>query len=610
MTTILSTSIERSLVQWLRVRAEQGQPELHWQLWCFEGPAARRAAEQQLAGLGITARIRSAYKPLVHAVMEEVDMAGLQSLHLHYPLHDDAAPNRFMLEAYPLAAMLPPSVELQMQEGQRNNTYELLLRYQDGRTQTLQVFAPNRSFQTAHGSSGITPCGWQHACDAQGHIVHDAPLQTDYEEAYAQAMQAIQHHGWPKAEPFFGRLHIAMQLPGFEQEIAGTGETMSTPEAMHEDLYFSLLEHFQKLSGRVAGDRRLQPGQIVPDIRVAAQSHPLALNSVALQIRALTLSDSLPAPVTGQDDNTAPSPSAPRSIAQADAAAAQLQRAPSLTQMDALVQPLFDTYGSACQGQSVQGRPIAATYKKGSQHPVLLSGGQHANEISGVTGALRGALALAQQADSHFAYIPIENPDGYDLHQWYCRYAPEQMHHAARYTALGDDLAYRDHAPWHESALRKDAAAASGAQLHLSLHGYPAHEWTRPLSGYVPQGFDLWTIPKGFFLILRYQEGWQAEAEALADQVAQALLQVEGLPEYNRRQLALYQSHSGRQPFELRHGTPCSMQIDNTGPTPVSLITEFPDQTVVGDALVFAHTVQRAAVLAAYAAWQGIVQKR
>ncbi|MCS4292778.1 hypothetical protein M2375_000984 [Comamonas sp. BIGb0152] len=610
MTTILSTSIERSLVQWLRARTAQGQPELHWQLWCFEGLAARRAVEQQLAELGISARIRSAYKPLVHALLEDVDMAGLQSLHLHYPLHDDAAPNRFMLEAYPLAAMLPPTVALQMQAGQRNNTYELLLRYQDGRTQSLQVFAPNRSFQSAHGSKGITPCGWQQAHDAQGHIVHDAPLHTEYEEAYAQAMQAIAAHSWPQTEPFFGRLHIAMQLPGFEQQIAGTGETMSTPEAMHEDLYFSLLEHFQKLSGRVAGDRRLQPGQIVPDIRVAAQSHPLALTSIALQIRALSLSDSLPAPVTGEEENTAPSPSALRSIAQADAAAAQLQRAPSLTQMDALVQPLFHAYGSACQGQSVQGRPIAATYKRGSQHPVLLSGGQHANEISGVTGALRGALALAQQADSHFAYIPIENPDGYDLHQWYCRYAPEQMHHAARYTALGDDLAYRDHAPWHESALRKDAAAASGAQLHLSLHGYPAHEWTRPLSGYVPQGFDLWTIPKGFFLILRYQEGWPAEAEALAEQVAQALLQVEGLPAYNRRQLALYQSHSGRQPFELRHGTPCSMQIDNTGPTPVSLITEFPDQTVVGDALVFAHTVQRAAVLAAYAAWQGIVQKR
>lgn len=606
MTLLLSSTLDRTLTQWVAERLAHPQPEWSWQLWCFEGVEARRVAEQMLSKQGIHARIRSAYKPLVHAVLEDLDTTGLQSLHLHYPLHADAAPNRFMLEAYPLAAMLPPGVDLQMQAGQHADSYTLALRYQDGHTQNLQVFAPNRSFHTAHGSSGITPCGWQQAQDAQGRTVHDAALQTDYEAAYAQALHAIEHHAWPQTEPFFGRLHIAMQLTGFEQEIAGTGETMSTPEAMHEDLYFSLLEHFQKLSGRAAGDRRLQPGQIVPDIRIAAQSHPLEQTSVGLQIHALALSEPLPTAPEGLP----PAAFRPNSIDDAAFHAAQLQRAPSLAQMDALVQPLFAAYGSACQGQSVQGRPIAATYKKGSEHAVVLSGGQHANEISGVTGALRGALALAQQADSHFAYIPIENPDGYDLHQWYCDYAPQQMHHAARYTALGDDLAYRDHAPWYESALRRDAIAASGAQLHLSLHGYPAHEWTRPLSGYVPQGFDLWTIPKGFFLILRYRKDWQAQAEALAERVAQALLKVEGLPEYNRRQLALYQSHSGRQPFELRHGTPCSMQVDDNGLTPVSLITEFPDQTVVGDALVFAHTAQRAAVLAAYAAWQDIVQAR
>ncbi|QMV73642.1 peptidase M14 [Comamonas piscis] len=606
MTLLLSSTIDRTLTHWVAERLAQPQPDLLWQLWCFEGLAARRAAEQQLAQLGVRARIHSAYKPLVHAVLEDLDTAGLQSLHLHYPLHADAAPNRFMLEAYPLAAMLPPGAALQMQAGQHNSTYDLQLHYQDGRSHKLRVFAPNRAFQSAHGGSGITPCGWQQAHNDEGELVHDAALLSDYEAAYAQAMQAIAQHAWPQTEPFFGRLHIAMQLPGFEQAIAATGETMSTPEAMHEDLYFSLLEHFQKLSGRAAGDRRLQPGQIVPDIRMAAQSQPLELQVIDLQIRALPLSEPLPE----GHDRLPPAAFSPNNIADADTNAAQLQRAPSLDQMHALVQPLFDAYGIACSSQSVQGRSIAATYKKGSQHPVVLSGGQHANEISGVTGALRGALALAQQADSHFAYIPIENPDGYDLHQWYCRYAPEQMHHATRYTALGDDLAYRDHAPWWEGAVRRDAVAASAAQLHLSLHGYPAHEWTRPLSGYVPQGFDLWTIPKGFFLILRYHEDWQPQAEALAEQVALALLRVEGLPEYNRRQLALYQSHSGRQPFALRHGTPCTMQVDNDGLTPVSLITEFPDQTVVGDALVFAHTVQRAAVLAAYAAWQDIVQTR
>ena len=34
--------------------------------WLFDNHAARRAAEARLATAGVTARIRSAYKPLVH----------------------------------------------------------------------------------------------------------------------------------------------------------------------------------------------------------------------------------------------------------------------------------------------------------------------------------------------------------------------------------------------------------------------------------------------------------------------------------------------------------------------------------------------------------------
>ena len=594
MTTLLSTSIDRTLTHWVQARIATPEPRLIWQLWCFEGLAARRAAEQALAAHGIRARIHSAYKPLVHALLEDVDTRDLQALHLHYPVHPDAAPNRFLLEAYPLAAMVGP-VDLQMQPGTSRTHYVLQLQYQGGRKQDLRVFAPNRHF-----ASGITSCGWQLALDAQGAVVVDEAVRTDYEQAYALAMHSIRQHPWPAREPFFGRLWIHVELPGFEQAIGTTGEVMSTPEALHEDLYFSLLEHFQQHSGRAPGDRRLQPGQIVPDIRIAAQQQPLALSQITVDVQA----QALPAP-----DAELPLPALP-SLSAADDAAAQLTQAPSLAATAALVQPLFDTFGTAWQGRSVQGRTIAATYKSGPQHAVVLSGGQHANEISGVTGALRGALALAAQPGSHFAYIPIENPDGYALHQWYCSYAPHQMHHAARYTALGDDLEYREQAPWFESTVRRDALAGSGAQLHISLHGYPAHEWTRPLTGYVPQGFDLWTIPKGFFLILRYHEGWQAEAEALAEQVTSALLQVPGLAQYNARQLEVYQRHSGRQPFMLLHGTPCTIGANNASPAPVTLITEFPDQTLTGDDLVFAHTVQRAAVLAAYAAWQQIMQKR
>ena len=97
------------------------------------------------------------------------------------------------------------------------------------------------------------------------------------------------------------------------------------------------------------------------------------------------------------------------------------------------------------------------------------------------------------------------------------------MLHASRYSALGDDIAYRERAPFFERDGRHQAHAISGAQLHINLHGYPAHEWTRPLSGYLPRHFELWTIPKGFFLVLRHHPGWGERARRLIEGVTARL---------------------------------------------------------------------------------------
>ena len=180
------------------------------------------------------------------------------------------------------------------------------------------------------------------------------------------------------------------------------------------------------------------------------------------------------------------------------------------------------------------------------------------------------------------------------------------MHHAARYTALGDDVEYREGAPLSERAARQQALALSGAQLHVNLHGYPAHEWTRPLSGYVPRGFEQWMCPKGFFLILRYHAGWQQPARTLLEAVCARLKAVPGLAEFNARQRALYEQHAGPMPFELIDGIACT-QAQTTHDAPVTLVTEFPDETVHGDAFRFAHLVQMHTVLAAVQAWQQIV---
>jgi hypothetical protein len=178
------------------------------------------------------------------------------------------------------------------------------------------------------------------------------------------------------------------------------------------------------------------------------------------------------------------------------------------------------------------------------------------------------------------------------------------MHHAARYTALGDDLEYRTEQPLYEKGIRVQAEQLSGAKLHLNLHGYPAHEWTRPLSGYVPRNFAMWTLPKGFFLVVRHHPNWGQAAEKLTADVTEKLATIPGLLEANCQQIALFETHAGSAGFRLVNGFPCLISSDERHGVPLTLITEYPDETIYGPAFIDGHTAQTAFVLAAYEAYQ------
>lgn len=134
----------------------------------------------------------------------------------------------------------------------------------------------------------------------------------------------------------------------------------------------------------------------------------------------------------------------------------------------------------------------------------------------------------------------------------------------------------------------------------------PAHEWTRPLSGYVPRGFATWTIPKGFFLILRHRAGWQPAAEALMDDVTRRLDAVPGLRAFNDAQLALFQRHAGDPGFRILNGFPVLIGADDRHRVPLTMITEYPDETIQGDAFRAGHEAQMAAILAGYEALQAL----
>jgi hypothetical protein len=577
MTTLLDARIPRTLDALVR---DWGRPEhrgAELEAWLFEDEAARREAESALSEAGVSARLRSAYKPLVHAFLEEISLDGAGRVVVRYPVHAEADRLRFLSEAYPLAAMLD-GIETRFEPGEANLTYTVAVEYTDGRSIEHKVFAPNRLRLNHINETHLTPTGWLRVLPANGARLIDEPVETEIEQVFHRTMQILMAHNWPSREPYAETIAIDVAIPGIERPLHYGDEVMSTREALHEDFYFSLLEFFKHRSGRPHQDRGLQPGQIVPDIRAGeGDAH------VRVSLRSFGVPQD---PVRLEQD-----------LETADAA-------PGLAQIH---RELAALPGETFEGRSREGRPVHGLYRAGSRPAVLVTSGQHANETSAPVGSLRAVRRLLQDLEANIAYIPVENPDGYALHGRLCEANPRHMHHAARYTSLGNDLEFGAKEPVYEIGARQQALALSGAQLHVNLHGYPAHEWTRPFTGYLPRGFELWSIPKGFFLVLRHHPEWGPAARTLIEAVTKDLQAVPGLPEFNRRQVEFCSIHSGGTPYEIINDVPCLLTAETRHPSPLTLITEFPDETIYGDAYRFSHLVQMTTVLAAEKAFAGIM---
>ncbi|CAN7647419.1 M14 family metallopeptidase [Rhizobium sp. LjRoot98] len=572
MTVILQKSFERTLDQ-LAARAVPGDS---FEAWTFDDRESRAAAERALSERGITARIRSAYKPLLSFFLEEVDLKGVEAIEIRYPVHPAASDNRFRLETYPLGALVGEAKIAFVPRADGGFFYEVVLTGADIE-QSVTVLAPNRVHQDRTGQTNLSPTGWLRRA---GETIGER-LETDYEVVFETAISAIADYDWGQDEPYFEELNIRIGHPSSDEPLAIGDEVVSLREALHEDLYFSLLEFFQMKSGRPLGDRGLRPGMIVPEV---------------VQVEgAITLSITTRALSTGFLDGAAQA---------IDTASEPLAAGQVAVQLEAIGGEGFDA-------RTRSGRTVFARYVAGSDAAVMISGGQHPNETTGIVGALRAAAKLAERKGAHFTISPLENPDGYAVHQRLRRDNPRHMHHAARYTALGDDLEYRtyENAAGHvnEKEIRFKAQDLSGAQLHVNLHGYPSHEWTRPLSGYVPRGFAAWTLPKGFFLIVRHHPDWESQSEALLDRVTRHLGEVPGLLAYNDRQIALYEIHAGETGFRIINGFPCLISVDHRHTVPMTLITEYPDETIYGEEFIAGHTAQMELVLSAYMAWQDIV---
>lgn len=571
----------RSLLEEYATPAYQGY---RLEAWVFDDEAERLATETAFKAAGINACLRSAYKPLVHFFLEEFSWESLQSLVIEYPVLGQA-PRRFLLEAYPLSALIPQGVSLRWEGVEATLTASMPLQYcvrverTSGSHETYLVDSPNRQHLDHVGEAQCSPCGWLRLTSPQGNV-REIIVETDYEALFQTVMELLSSIPWQSASPCFEELNFTVHLPCHDCRLAWVDEHISLAEALHEELYFSTLEYFQHRAGLALGDRTVQPGQIVPEVSSQGENAYLTVS-----LRAL--------------DSTQPT----REEVELDTA----QQAIGVTQ---IAQLLTQLGGQGLHAKTRAGKAVDARYRVGSDRAVIISAGQHANETSGVVGALRAAQTLSRQPEAHFVISPLENPDGYALQGRLIATQPRHMHHAARYTAFGNDLQSQPLGQPFEHAVREQALAVSGAGLHVNLHGYPAHEWTRPLTGYVPRGFEMWTIPKGFFLILRYQPGWESAAQQLVESVTQELANVPGLVEFNATQIALFETHAGALTFPVLNGFPYLISEDADQLTPLMLITEYPDETLIGEPFVQAHSAQMATVVAAYNAFQTLPLNR
>lgn len=572
MTVLLDAQVPRTLES-LVARLEEAPPDGRVEVWCFEGPARRREAERRLAARGIRATVRSAYKPLLHFFLEELEIPSLRRVTVRYPVHERADRRRFLAETYPLTALLR-GVETRLLLGETVPEeaalfYDVEVEHRSGTAAGHRVFAPNRLHEDHLGAAALSPTGWLRITPPQDGAGVDGPVDTDVETIFWKIVAAVRAHAWAAGEPYFEQLVIRAEIPGAEQRLPYGDECLSTSEALHEDVYFSLLEIFKQRAGRSIEDRTSRPGQIVPDIR-----HTDGAPHVRVALE----------------------PYGPAEPAAEPVAMETADRAPGLDQVSAELRAIE---GVPFAATSRQDRPVTGVYHRGDRPAIVVTAGQHANETSGVVGALRAARRLAVRPGAHFAVIPVENPDGYALHRRLCAANPRHMHHAARYTAFGDDLGSRTGEPWGEKGARLEARRLSGADLHVNLHGYPAHEWTRPLTGFLPRGFERWAVPKGFYLIVRHHAGWGERAAAFLERLTERLGAVPDLAAFNRGQLETYRAYAGEGPFPVHHGVPVNVAEDGRQPFPLTLITEYPDETIYGEAFLLAHTVQMETVLAA-----------
>lgn len=581
-----------------------------------ESPEIRRMTELKIAeqfhspGRPCTVRLRSAYKAGYFWMTEEVQplWRRLQAdrLVLTYPAGPSGQPDRYLQELYPLSAVLErEGLQWEFVAGPPNPVYRVALFQGEAPLWQGDCLLPLQARASLDGREVLAPTGWLQV-RAGEQVRLEERLETDGELFWDWYCEEVVPELLPLAEqrpekPIFKNLQVTLAVSEPDLTLDVLGERVSMTEALSEEIYFGTVDALKWRLGLPAQSRTLQPGRIVPVVTARSGQD----GRVRVTLTEWGVEETPPEDRAGDSPDAVPGGAVREAPALLAAAG---PRTPLQIWQLARSEAQRHGLGWHVPASSVEGRPIPAVVRPGlsASGGVLVTGGQHANEPTGPVAALQLIGALAQTT-LPFAVLPLENPDGASLHRTLTRLNPEHMHHAARYTSLGDDLQFRlqQGTEGWEARGRAWAAREIGATLHLSLHGYPAHEWVRPYSGYAPLGFESWAIPAGFMTIVQHHPGFGDEARRLAEAIASGLQQHRDVTQHAEAACRAHAAHSTRAHYELIGGLPFIVSEQPQTLCPLTVITEAPDETVYGEYFQMMVRAQLAVCAASVAYQEG-----
>ncbi len=264
----------------------RGHEPLEIEAFASEPAPVRTQLAQRLAAAFVSVaqpiaevRVRHAYRPALHWLLEEVEplLTGAAALRVSVGAASAAqgAEDRWFRELYPVAELLEaqrPGLRVELALGPAEPAPRFVAEILDARAVVTRTtaLAPLLADSPLTTGGTVPIAGGGLRVSSAGCVIAQVLVPTDAEAFWnwfaREVVPALTADLDASAEPHFHEIAIVAALSEPDERLALDHETDSVLEALHEDVYFGLLEAFDQA---LAADRprRLNPGRILPFIR-------------------------------------------------------------------------------------------------------------------------------------------------------------------------------------------------------------------------------------------------------------------------------------------------------------------------------------------------------